>query len=180
MKRSGLRVFATLALLFGATAVARAETYFTLEQVSQKLLPEQVLQAQPLTLTRDQIQVIEQRSGLKVRQSQLHAWRADSGAWLLVDRVLGKHDYITYALAIGNDGRVVGLEIMEYLETYGGQVRMPNWRAQFLGKAAGAPLKVDTDIDNISGATLSSVHVTEGVRRLLATYAVALAPLNTP
>jgi FMN-binding protein len=46
---------------------------------------------------------------------------------------------------------------------------------QFVGKTASAPLKLDADIRNISGATLSSRHVTEGVRRLLATYEVAPA-----
>ncbi len=180
MKLTGLQASAALALLLGATSIAGAETYFTLEQVSHTLLPGQVLQAQPVSLTSEQVAAIEQRSGLKVRQRQLHAWRSDEGSWLLVDRVLGKHDYITYALAVGSDGRVAGLEIMEYLETYGGQVRMPKWRAQFTGKTVDAPLKVDRDIDNISGATLSSVHVTEGVRRLLATHAVALAPLSAP
>ncbi len=178
MKHIWLRAFATLTLTLAFTTAAQAETYFTLDQVSQKLYPGQVLQPYPVTLTKDQIQAIEQRSALKVRQARLHAWRADSGAWLFVDRVLGKHEYITYALAIDGDGRVTGLEIMEYLESYGGQVRMKSWRAQFTGKASGAPLKVDTDIDNISGATLSSVHLTEGVRRMLATHAVALSPPN--
>ena len=32
------------------------------------------------------------------------------------------------------------------------------------------PLKVGADIRNISGATLSSMHVTEGVKRILDAY----------
>ncbi|MEO8630498.1 MAG: FMN-binding protein, partial [Betaproteobacteria bacterium] len=42
------------------------------------------------------------------------------------------------------------------------------------GKTADAPPKFDDDIKNIGGATLSSRHLTDGVRRLLATYAAAL------
>ncbi len=57
---------------------------------------------------------------------------------------------------------------------YGYQIRDPKWRAQFAGKTAQAPLRLDHDIRNISGATLSSRHVTEGVRRLLALYEIAL------
>ena len=68
----------------------------------------------------------------------------------------------------------MAVEIMDYRETYGGEVRNPKWRAQFVGKANGAPLQLDKDIKNISGATLSSRHITEGVRRLLAFYEVAL------
>jgi Na+-transporting NADH:ubiquinone oxidoreductase subunit NqrC len=50
-------------------------------------------------------------------------------------------------------------------------VRDPRWRAQFVGKRAGAPLSLDDDIQNISGATLSCRHVTEGVKRILALQA---------
>jgi Na+-transporting NADH:ubiquinone oxidoreductase subunit NqrC len=49
-------------------------------------------------------------------------------------------------------------------------VREPGWLAQFVGKSSSSPLKVGSDIRNISGATLSSLHVAEGVKRILATY----------
>ena len=66
---------------------------------------------------------------------------------------------------------------LDYRETFGGQVRDPNWRAQFTGKHHGQSLKLGKDIRNISGATLSSKHVTDGVRRILSTYAVVLRKL---
>jgi Na+-transporting NADH:ubiquinone oxidoreductase subunit NqrC len=59
-----------------------------------------------------------------------------------------------------------------YRESYGEQVRNPAWRAQFTGKRHGATLALTKDIKNISGATLSSSHITDGVKRLLATYAL--------
>jgi Na+-translocating ferredoxin:NAD+ oxidoreductase RnfG subunit len=43
-----------------------------------------------------------------------------------------------------------------------------------VGKTSQSPLKLDRDIKNISGATLSCRHVTDGVKRLLAFYEVAL------
>jgi Na+-translocating ferredoxin:NAD+ oxidoreductase RnfG subunit len=45
---------------------------------------------------------------------------------------------------------------------------------QFAGKTAADPLRLDGDIKNISGATLSCRHITDAVKRLLATYEVAL------
>jgi hypothetical protein len=39
-------------------------------------------------------------------------------------------------------------------------------------------LRFRTDIKNISGATLSSEHVTQGVRWLLALWQSALQPVN--
>jgi hypothetical protein len=35
-------------------------------------------------------------------------------------------------------------------------------------------LKLDSDIKNISGATLSCRHITDGVKRLLSFYEIAL------
>src|SRR5258708_5813423 len=101
-------------------------------------------------------------------------WKAQAGERLLglfvVDHVIGKHLYIDYAVAIDPNGRVMGVDILQYRESYGGEVREAGWLAQFVGKTSGSPLKVGGDIRNISGATLSSLHVTEGVKRILATY----------
>jgi Na+-transporting NADH:ubiquinone oxidoreductase subunit NqrC len=68
------------------------------------------------------------------------------------------------------NGRVRRVEILQYRESYGGEVRDQSWLAQFVGKTSGSSLEVGRDIRNISGATLSSHHVTEGVKKILAIY----------
>ena len=90
--------------------------------------------------------------------------------WLIVDQVIGKTDIITFALALGPDGAVTSLEILEYREAHGSEVRLPAWRRQFVGRQTKDPVRLGSDIRNISGATLSCRHVTEGVRRLLTLY----------
>lgn len=87
---------------------------------------------------------------------------------VVVDQVIGKHDFITYAVGVSADGSVVGVEILSYREVYGGEVRNERWRRQFAGKKTGDPLRFPLDIKNITGATLSCRHVTDGVRRILA------------
>lgn len=158
-----------------AASPAIAATYFTVEQAQQKLFPGQAMTPVAITLTPQQAKAVQKASGLRVRQPALKVWRAADGGWFYLDQVLGKHEMITYALALDASGAVTGLEILDYRETYGGEVRNPKWRAQFTGKKAGAPLKLDVDIVNLSGATLSSAHVTEGVRRLLATHQLVVA-----
>ena len=93
-----------------------------------------------------------------------------------LERSLGSTLFYRDARGLGltDDGAVKQIEVMDYREIYGGQVRDEKWRAQFIGKKHGARLKLDDDIQNISGATLSSGHITEGVRRLLATHALVL------
>jgi hypothetical protein len=97
-------------------------------------------------------------------------WKASSGGLFVLDHVIGKHLYIDYAVSLDYAGRVHRVDILQYRESYGGEVRSPSWLAQFVGKSSGSLLKVGGDIRNISGATLSSEHVTEGVKRILAAY----------
>ncbi|QBR70308.1 FMN-binding domain-containing protein [Beijerinckiaceae bacterium] len=107
-------------------------------------------------------------------QSQ-RVWKARAGdkvvGYFFVDHVIGKHLYIDYSVALDADGRVRRVEILTYRESYGGEVANASWLSQFIGKSSGSALEVNRDIRNISGATLSSRHVTEGVKRILAYYA---------
>jgi hypothetical protein len=102
------------------------------------------------------------------------AWRAEAGGkvlgLLVVDHVIGKHLYIDYAVALAPGGRVQRVDILAYRESYGGEIRSPSWLAQFVGKTSGSALRVGSDIRNISGATLSCTHVTEGVKGIIAAY----------
>lgn len=142
-----------------AAAPAQATQYLTVEQAQRALFPE--ADAFAPTPLRGQ-----------------RAWAASRGGALLghvmVDEVIGKHELITYAVGVGADGAVRNVEIMDYRESRGGEVRDPRWRAQFKGKRGDSPLRLEEDIQNISGATLSCRHITEGVRRLLALHAAEL------
>ena len=71
---------------------------------------------------------------------------------------------------------MLGLEILTYRETHGEEVAEAKWRANFKGKTLSSPFKLDQDIPNISGATLSSRNITDGVKRLLVLQKVALKP----
>jgi FMN-binding domain len=98
-------------------------------------------------------------------------WRAEAGGrtvgFFIFDRVIGKHLYIDYSVALDPGGRIRQVDILQYRESYGGEIRGPSWLAQFVGKTGASPLQVGTDIRNISGATLSSHHVAEGVKRIM-------------
>jgi Na+-translocating ferredoxin:NAD+ oxidoreductase RnfG subunit len=161
------------------TAPAFAVQYLTVEQAQKALFPEASRFVQTdLTFTPDLRRQIEKASGVRVRNTVQPVWRAEGTGkalgWFIVDEVIGKHEFITYAVALTTDGAVKGIEILDYRETHGAEVRNAQWRAQFIGKKSDAHLKLDNDIQNISGATLSCKNITNGVKRLLATYEAAL------
>ena len=157
-----------------ASEPAHAIAYLSVEQAQQLMFKGQTLTPLPLALSADQTAQVERDSGVKVYPGSLRAWRADDG-YFFVDGVIGKHDLITYAVALTDDGKVRQVEILEYREAYGGEVRNARWRAQFVGRRHGDPVRIGADVQNISGATLSCAHVTDGVRRLLSIYAIAIA-----
>ena len=161
---------AALALPAGVSATV----YLTVEQAQSTMFPHQKLTPAFRQLQPAEIAAIKRASGVTPLSKQLQAWRAQDGSWFIVDRGIGKHEFITYAVALTRDGAVRNVEILDYRETYGGEIRSPAWRQQFAGKRFGAGVELGKGIRNISGATLSSRHVTDGVRRLLATWEVVL------
>jgi len=129
-------------------------------------------------LSDDQRKAIEDKSGVRQRWKKQAVWRAEKAGqllgWFIVDEVVGKHEFITYAAGLTPDGKVRGIEILVYRETHGYQVRNPDWRHHFEGKTLADPFKLEQDIPNIAGATLSCKNVTNGVKRLLALQQVLL------
>jgi FMN-binding domain len=168
--------FAFIALPISALVApsAFAVEYLTVDQAQRAIFPGKSFNAAPIKLTTAQRKAIQQASGVRVLRDEQQVWRVAGGGWFIVDEVVGKHEFITYAAGLNADGSVKQIEIMDYRETYGGQIRDEKWRAQFVGKTSKSMLKLESDIKNISGATLSCRHITDGVKRLLAFYEIAL------
>ena len=162
------------AIVLTAGATAHAEQYLTVAEAQTVLFPGQRFIPAAFVLTADQARDISRLTGVRVRDKDVQAWRADNGAMFFVDEVVGKHEFITYALGLNADGSVRQIEVMDYRESYGYEIRNAEWRKQFIDKRDGDPLKLDVDIKNIGGATLSCRHIADGVKRLLAFYDVAL------
>jgi len=159
-----------VALAVPIAIVAHAESYLTENQATAVLFPGVKFQSSWVDLSAAQIKAIEDKSGVQVPTSHIRIWWGANREVVIVDTVLGKHELITYAVGLTPAGKVRGVEIMDYRENFGQQIRKKEWRNQFEGKDVNSPVRIDKDIRNISGATLSSVHVTNGVRRVIQTY----------
>ena len=158
-----------------ATPLVQAVQYLGVEDAQRQAFPQATaFVPQPLALDADaraRLASVARPPGARDPK----VWRAMAGDRVLgtffVDAVIGKQDYIGYALALDTQGRVLRLDVLDYRETHGWEIRNERWRAQFAGKSVADPVQLGQDIANISGATLSCRHVTDGVRRLLALHA---------
>ena len=164
-----------LVALTGLTPIyASAKIYVSVEQAQKLLFPGVSLTLTPFIVSDALQEQMTKASSVRHPFRGDRVWRAADGSWFIVDEVIGKHEMITYALGIRPDGTVKGVEILEYVESYGYEVAEASWRKQFVGKRAGDPLKLGNDVQNISGATLSCKHLTDGVKRLLVLHQALL------
>jgi len=167
------------ALVLASAGSTYATTYLGVAEAQRMCFPgaDQFV-PRHIVFTATQIKAIEVASGEKILTRGQQVWKAIRAGklqgYFIVDYVIGKHLAIDYALALSPAGEVRQLEILTYRESYGGEIRSADWRKQFEGKTSRSPLALNDDIRNISGATLSSRHVTEGVKRVLATYDICV------
>ena len=160
------------AAALSAPAPAFAADYLSADQAQASIFPEaDRFEARELVLEADERRALEKRLALPVRErwsARLARRGEERLGVVVVDDVIGKVERITFAVGVGRDGAVRQIEILSYRESHGHEVRLPAWRKQFVGRGPASALRVGEDIANISGATLSCRHVTDGVRRIVA------------
>jgi len=156
---------------------AFAVDYLTADQAAKLMFPE-ADSFEPRSVALDAAQLqhlaaqgVRGRSATWAVRVARHA--GTTLGFVVTDDVIGKVELISYAVGVALDGSVKQVEILSYRESHGFEIRLPAWRKQFVGKDGTAALRVGEDIANISGATLSCAHVTDGVRRIVAVVALA-------
>lgn len=158
---------------FVMAAPARAAQYATFEEAAKRSFPDATsFKETTLQLSEDDARAVANATGLALRVAPLRALVAMGGekamGVVVVDGVIGKFEMIDFAVGITPDSKIRNVEILTYRESHGYEVKLPAWRKQFVGKGKTDKLRVDEDINNISGATMSATHVTDGVRRIVA------------
>ena len=153
-----------------ASAPAVGLDLSTLEAAQARLYPNATFIPVAFKLTLDQMDRLKADYDVPVMRSDVRAWRVSTGGWLYLDQVFGLNDTVTYLLAIDDKGAVTGLEILVCVEGFC-DLTAPEWRAQAIGKKTGKWVPKET-FTNISGATLTTMHVSEGIKKVLAINAL--------
>ena len=160
-----------------APTSAFAVDYLSADQAAKLMFPDaDRFESREVTLDAAQLQKLSTQ-GVQARSARWPVRVAHRGSatlgYVVIDEVVGKFELISYAVGIAADGAVKQVEILSYRESHGHEIRLPAWRRQFVGKTAASQIQVGEDIANISGATLSCKHVTDGVKRIVAVVDLA-------
>ena len=173
MRRS-LRPWLALcgALILGRPESARAKVYLSREEAAHLVFGEQArLIEERRALTPEARAVAQARLGRPVYDEAFLVLVAQGPSGVegygLVMEEMGKHEPITFFVAISPDGRVKDVLVLEYRESRGGEVRQKGFLRQYLGKTSADPLRLEQDITPITGATISARALSDGVKKAL-------------
>jgi Na+-translocating ferredoxin:NAD+ oxidoreductase RnfG subunit len=90
----------------------------------------------------------------------------------IIENMEGKWGDIGLIVLVSPAGKVLNLEVLASSEKRGRPIVMRTFLDQYKGKSGSDPLKVGKDIDGVTGATISSVSVTQMVKRAIAVSAL--------
>jgi thiamine biosynthesis lipoprotein len=169
-----LRKFArAIAVVSVLLATAIGETLLTQEQALKIVFPKsESVKAEIKALTPEQRKTLEENTGLRFAESEYPTFVATTkgqpDGYAVILNEIGKHENITFIVGVSPKGKVNEVAVMEYRESRGGEVKEQRFLSQFRGKTSSDPIRVNQDIVNYTGATLSSYAISRGVRRALA------------
>lgn len=152
------------------TPTSSGKTFFTTRDVLASFFPRsEKVTFRTFDVTQEERARIGRRLGYTLPKTHYTIFVATThghvDGYAIVDEEKGEHEPITFATRLSPQGVVEAMEIMVYREPRGEEVRDPRFRKQFQGKSCHDPLRLNQDIDAVSGATISSASLTVGVRR---------------
>jgi Na+-translocating ferredoxin:NAD+ oxidoreductase RnfG subunit len=172
----GLVAGASVVVVAPSAALAD-QTYLRDADVPKAMFPESTgAERKMLELSAGELAALSQKLGRRVdvaKYPYIEVRKQDEALGLVfILDVVGQSRPITFAVAIGPDGRIRDLQVMVYREPQGEQIQDARFRRQFAGKRAQDPVALGRDIDAISGATISSRAATYAAKKALGLWDV--------
>jgi hypothetical protein len=108
---------------------------------------------QSLWITKHLRSEVARTTGVQINMLRMRYWQQDTRTIWILDEI-GKEQPITTGVVV-NAGKVERVKVLVFRESRGWEVRYPFFTDQFFGAELNEQNRLDRDIDNISGATLS-------------------------
>ena len=149
-----------------------AEVFMSEEDAVKIMLPKsQRVRKEQLRLTAAQKESVEQRIGWKFPEETFDLYIGESGdkidGYAMVHNTIGKHKHMTYMVGVDPKGECSDVELLVFREAKGSEVGRKRFNSQYEGKTVNDPIRINKDIINLSGATMSVRSINAGVKRVL-------------
>jgi len=148
------------------------EEFMTEEEAVKTILPKsQRVRKELIRLTQDRKELIEQRIGWKFPEDSFDLYIGQTGdtidGYAMVHHTIGKYKPMTYMVGVDAKGICTDVELLVFRDAKGSEVRTKRFNSQYDGKTVTDPIRINKDIINISGATMSVRSMSAGVKRVL-------------
>ena len=152
--------------------MSMAEVYLTEEEALKLMFPKSTrIKKELLKVPTDKKMTIEERIGWKFPEDSFDVYIGETGSqidgYALIQNTIGKHKPMTYMVGVDHSGHVLNIELLVFRESRGSEVRTKRFNVQYEGKTVLDPVRINKDIINISGATMSVRSMTAGIKRVL-------------
>ncbi len=149
-----------------------AEVFMSEEDAVKIMLPKsERIHKDVLRLTQEKKDLIEQRIGWRFPEPAFEVYIGETGGkidgYAMVHNTIGKHKHMTYMVGVDPKGACSDVELLVFREARGSEVRRKRFNAQYEGKTVSDPIRINKDILNITGATMSVRSISAGVKRVL-------------
>ena len=152
--------------------MTHAEVFLTEDEALKLMFPKSDrIRKDVIRLTPETKAQIEERIGWKFPEQDFEVHIAETGAhidgYVVLQNTIGKHKPMTYMVGVDNQGQVSDVELLVFREARGSEVRTKRFNSQYEGKTVLDPVRINKDIINISGATMSVRSMSAGIKRVL-------------
>ncbi|CUS31342.1 conserved exported hypothetical protein, FMN-binding [Candidatus Nitrospira nitrosa] len=149
-----------------------AEVFMSEDEAVKIILPKsQRVRKEVIQLSQDKKDLIEQRIGWKFPEQAFEVYIGETGekvdGYAIVHNTIGKHKHMTYMVGVDAKGACSDVELLVFREARGSEVGRKRFNVQYEGKTVLDPIRINKDIINISGATMSVRSISAGVKRVL-------------
>jgi hypothetical protein len=149
-----------------------AEVFMTEEDAVKIMFPKsERVRKTTIRLSREKKDLIEQRIGWKFPEDSFEVHIGETSdkidGYAMVHNTIGKHKHMTYMVGVDARGACTDVELLVFREAKGSDVGRKRFNAQYEGKTVFDPIRINKDILNISGATMSVRSINAGVKRVL-------------
>ena len=152
--------------------MSHAEIFLTEDAALKLMFPKsERIRKDLIRLTPEKKVQVEERIGWKFPEEVFEVYIGETGAqidgYALIQNTIGKHKPMTYMVVVDHTGHVLNVELLVFRESRGSEVRTKRFNVQYEGKTVLDPVRLNKDIINISGATMSVRSFSAGVKRVL-------------
>ena len=152
--------------------LSHAEVFLTESDALKLMFPKsELIRKEVLRLNSERKVLVESRIGWKFPEESFEVYIGETGStvdgYAIIQNTIGKHKPMTYMVGVDRNGHVVNVELLVFREARGSEVRTKRFNYQYEGKTVLDPVRINRDIINISGATMSVRSMSAGVKRVL-------------